>query len=259
MHNSISVFIITYNEEARLPATLEAAKQVADEIVIVDSGSNDSTGEIAEQFGATFIFNKFEGYGSQKIFAENQCKNRWLLNLDADEVMTAELIEELLVWKQKKIPPEIEGYEIDILNVYPGDCKPRWLARDYRPVRLYDQQRVSFRNHPLFDRVNIKQRHAIGRFKLPIFHFTNYSFDQMVAKGNRLTDLQAKHSANRSISGLKFRIWFEFPFCFLKTYFLRRHVTGGWKGFVFSLNNAYFRTIRICKILERAKEIDHGG
>ena len=91
----ISLYVITLNEEKRLARTLESARGLVDEIIIVDSGSTDRTQAIAESFGAKFIFHKWESVGHQVKFAEEQCANKWVLRLDADEVISPGLAEEI--------------------------------------------------------------------------------------------------------------------------------------------------------------------
>ena len=81
----LSVSIITKNEEDRILNAINAIKNIADEVVVIDSGSDDKTCEIALKAGAKVIYNKWPGYGQQKIFAQNQCRNDWVLNIDADE------------------------------------------------------------------------------------------------------------------------------------------------------------------------------
>ena len=91
----LSVYIVTLNEEKRLEKTLQAVQQVADEILIVDSGSTDKTKEIAEKYNAKFIFHKWKNISSQKKFAQDTCENDFVLSLDADEVLSPRLIEEI--------------------------------------------------------------------------------------------------------------------------------------------------------------------
>ncbi|MBR0070682.1 MAG: glycosyltransferase family 2 protein, partial [Synergistaceae bacterium] len=103
----LSLYIITMNEEKRLARTLESAKDIVDEIVIVDSGSTDRTKEIAESFGARFIFHEWESVGHQVKFAEEQCRYKWVLRLDADEVLQESLAEEI---SRIKINGTKDGY-----------------------------------------------------------------------------------------------------------------------------------------------------
>ena len=91
----ISVFIITKNEEERLVAALESVKDLADEIIIVDSGSTDHTLELAKKYTKKIKYKKWEGFGQQKSYAESLCKNDWILNIDADERLSPKLQEEI--------------------------------------------------------------------------------------------------------------------------------------------------------------------
>jgi len=251
----LSITIITLNEADRLGRVLEAARGVADEIVVVDNDSTDETIKIAKAGGATIFNNTFAGYGQQKRFAEDRASHNWILNLDADEVVTPELAAELTAWKESG-PDMPACYEIDILNIYPGDTKPRPFARDYRVVRLYDKTKVRYRDHALFDRVEVPVGMEVGRLNAPIHHFPIVTFEQMVMKANRLSSMQAAKAKPKSRAELIARLWLEYPFWFLKTYLLRLHVLGGWKGFVFAQNQAFFRMIRIAKMLERKGEED---
>src|ERR1700751_6058241 len=87
---TLSVAIITLNEEPNLPRTL-ASNSWADEIVIVDSGSNDTTGAIAQSCGARFITEPWRGFAAQKNYAISLCTSDWVLSLDADEMVSPEL------------------------------------------------------------------------------------------------------------------------------------------------------------------------
>ena len=88
---NISAFIITKNEASRVTRAINSVKDIAEEIIVVDSGSVDDTVSIAESLGAKVIFNEWPGYVKQKSFAESLCKNNWVLNIDADEELTQEL------------------------------------------------------------------------------------------------------------------------------------------------------------------------
>ena len=97
----ISAYIVTLNEEKRLGKTLQALKKVADEIFVIDSGSTDKTQKIAEKYGAKFLFHKWKNISAQKHYGQELCHNDWVLSLDADEVLSPELIADI---KEKKPP-----------------------------------------------------------------------------------------------------------------------------------------------------------
>nr|MBP6073255.1 glycosyltransferase family 2 protein [Flavobacterium sp.] len=106
MSLKLSVFIIAFNEERIIEECLKKLNWV-DEIIVVDSGSTDRTVEICEKYQAKVIYKKFEGFGQQKQFALDQTTNDWVLSLDADEVLTDELIAEM----KSSIQSESHDYE----------------------------------------------------------------------------------------------------------------------------------------------------
>lgn len=246
MSEKVSVFIITRNEASRIGRTL-AALGWADQIVVVDSRSTDATPEIAQSAGAEVHDRAFDGYGPQKVYAEGLCRNEWILNVDADEVVTPELAGEL----QAAAAGDAAAYRVRILNVYPGDERPRPFANDYNVVRFYHRSVAGYRDHPLFDRVDV--RGAERQLKAPIHHHPLLSLAHFVDKENRYSSFAAETAKARSRSLLLLRLPFEMPFAFLKFYIARRHVFGGWKGFMFALTAAFARTLRIAKMLERAE------
>ncbi|MEP2437055.1 MAG: glycosyltransferase, partial [Roseibium sp.] len=80
-HLPISVFIIAKDEADRIGRTITSVRDWVDEVIVIDSGSSDGTVAVAEQLGARVLENAWPGYGPQKRFGEDQCRNDWLLNL----------------------------------------------------------------------------------------------------------------------------------------------------------------------------------
>lgn len=247
----VSAFLIARDEAARLPATL-AALAWADQIVLVDSGSTDGTCDIARAAGAEVHHRDWEGYGPQKVFAESLCRHDWMLNVDADEVVTPELAGEIAALFAGGPPPP-GAWRVRILNVYPGDAGPRPLASDYEVVRLYHREAGQYRAHPLFDRVELAPGVRAGRLAAPLHHFPLISWAHFVDKENRYSSYAAETARPRGRTGLILRLPFEFPLVFLKFYLLRRHLTGGWKGFAFSMVAGFGRTLRVIKMLARSE------
>ena len=91
----VSVFLISFNEQERIGDAIDSVRDWAAEVVVVDCGSTDATVEVAWERGAKVFHNPWPGYGAQKRFAEKKCASRWVLNLDADERVTAELADEV--------------------------------------------------------------------------------------------------------------------------------------------------------------------
>ena len=136
----ISAVIITFNEEDRLPDALASLSGVADEIVVVDSYSSDRTAEIARQARATLYQNRFEDYGQQKNFAMQKAGNDWILNLDADERVSAELKNSIRELKEKAPAEEVAAFAIKRRTFYLG----RWIRHSGwypdRKVRLFPEK-----------------------------------------------------------------------------------------------------------------------
>lgn len=132
----LSVVIITFNEESNLARCLESVKDIADELIVVDSYSTDNTVSIAQKFAATVVQRAFTGYTDQKDFATRQASNDWILSLDADEAVTPELIKSILAVKAS---PENNVYQMSRLTNYCG----KWIRHcgwyPDKQTRLYNR------------------------------------------------------------------------------------------------------------------------
>ena len=117
----ISLFIIAKNEGDKLGACIESAKDICSEIIVCDSGSTDNTREVAEKLGAKVIQHEFIGFADQKNFALDACTGKWALSLDADEVLTKELAEEIAAIPDNT---EFNGFDIHRVNYFLG-CQER--------------------------------------------------------------------------------------------------------------------------------------
>src|ERR1051325_9945433 len=111
----ISAVIITHNEEQNIARCISSVTDIVDEIVVVDSYSDDRTTEVAERYGARILYHHFRDFGDQKTFAIQQAANDWILSIDADEVLSPELQQSIL--KEKEAPRK-DGYNINILANY---------------------------------------------------------------------------------------------------------------------------------------------
>jgi glycosyltransferase involved in cell wall biosynthesis len=244
----LSCFIIALNEADRIARTIRAVKDWVDEVVVIDSGSTDGTQRTAEDEGARVIFHAWPGFGPQKRFGETQCRNEWLLNLDADEVVSPALAAEIQALFQGG-EPALAVYALPINDVYPGQTKPRLWANDYVQPRLYDRRRVRFKDSPIHDSLDI-QGMKVGTLKADVHHFSARSFDDQLAKAVLRGRIFADHAKAKSAWLLKVRLVFEFPMAFLKYYFLRRHFMGGFAGFRSATIGAMSRYVRVARMLE---------
>lgn len=245
---TLSVYILTLNEEKRLPKTIEAASKVADEIIVVDSGSSDKTEEIAKSYGAKFIFHPWKNISSQKNFAQNQCQNDWVLSLDADEVLSPQLIEEI---NKIKVSPQADAYKVKIGNMYPGYKKPRPFTRRYNLVRLYNRKTGGNMPDDLtHDRVVLYPNAKVIQLKNEIYHYSYLDLFHLWNKLNIYTEELIKTAIATNKKYSKIRLLTEFPRQFLTYYIGRRNCFDGWWGFINSTTMAYFRFLKIAKYFE---------
>ncbi len=246
----ISIFFITLNEADRLGEAIRAVQHLSDDIVVVDSGSTDGTQDIAEKLGARVIFNKWPGYGPQKRFAEEQCRHGWLLNIDADEVVTPALsreIEQLFAHGE----PGIKAYGLPIVEIFPGEEEPHAWAYSLAPVRLYHRDAGRYSPSIVHDRVELNPGVQTKRLRGRVHHRSVRSLGAQIEKLNRYTEQQAVDLEARGVTIPTWRIFFELPAAFLKAYFGRRHFVRGTYGFLTAMNYAIARHMRLAKHFER--------
>lgn len=126
---SLSVAIITLNEESNLERCLQSVQGIADEILVIDSGSTDATQEIAARYGARFEFNAWPGHVAQKNLALERATHEWVLSLDADECLTPELAQEIQALLHSKEIESASGYQLNRRTFYLGD----WVRHAWYP------------------------------------------------------------------------------------------------------------------------------
>ena len=248
----LSVFIIARNEADRLGATIRAVRDLADDIVVVDSGSTDGTQALAAALGARVIHNPWPGYGPQKRFAEAQCQHVWLLNLDADEVVPEDLAREIRTLFAAG-EPRRPAWRIAITEIFPGEGRPHPLAYTLTPVRLYRWDRGRYSASPVHDRVVLELGVTSGRLKGVIHHFSVRSLGDQLDKLNRYSDQQADDLEARGIVIPSWRVFVELPGNFLKAYLGRRHIVRGTYGCLTAMNYAISRHLRVAKHVERRR------
>ncbi len=148
---SLSVTIITYNEASRIEACLQSVQQVADEIVVVDANSTDNTAEICRRYGCRVTQRPFSGFGAQRQFVTSLTTHSYVLSVDADEVLSPELIASINRLKSEGFAHRV--YRMSRLNFYCGHPVRHcgWYP-DYQ-LRLFDKRYANWNLSGVGERV----------------------------------------------------------------------------------------------------------
>jgi glycosyltransferase involved in cell wall biosynthesis len=249
----ISVFIIACDEEDRITSTIESVRDWVADVIVVDSGSTDQTVARAQASGAKVIEKDWPGYGPQKRFAEEQCQHKWVLNLDADEVISPELKSEIQEIFRTN-PPAHMAYKLKIQDVYPHETSPGKRAYTHRVVRLYNLDQGRYSDSPIHDRVIFQEGTQYTTLSGSVHHRSIRNLSHMIAKTNGYTDLQAEVFSKQGRRISPSRMAFEFVTSFFTAYIKRGHIFRGWYGLILSHHYAYIRFMRIAKMWEKQQQ-----
>lgn len=248
----ISCFIIAKNEADRIAHTINSVKGWVDEIIVIDSGSADDTVKVSESLGARVVYHAWPGYGMQKRFGEEQCRNNWLLNLDADEEITPALSAEIRAEFAKGLPA-LAGFFLQVRDLLPGEKKLAPFAHTNHCLRLYDKRKARFSESPVHDSVIVEEGDT-REFTHPVLHRSFRSLAHMLDKIGSYSAAQADDLKRRGKKISPLRLIIEAPFAFIKMYILRGYALRGLRGVIYSAVYAYGRWLRVVKYLKRMKD-----
>ena len=246
----ISVCVIGLNEEQNLADCLASVKTVADEIIFVDSFSQDATVKIARRFTKKIFTRKFDNYVAQKNFAASKAKFDWILNLDCDERLSPELAAAILALK-KNPPADLIAYRFNRLTWY--------LYRFIRHSGWYPdyQMRLYRKAASYWDGVAPHEvAHVRGRVEvLPgeLLHYTKRDLSEHHRVLDTYTTLAAEHLFN---NGKRTRALdlFVLPIAaFIRTYIMKQGFRDGVQGLIIAMFTAYSVFLKYAKIWEQAQ------
>ena len=241
----LSVAIITLNAAAQLEACLKSAR-FADEIVVVDSGSNDGTQALAERHGARVIQQDWLGFGPQKQFAVEQASHDWVLCLDADERVTPQLqasIENALK------NPSTAAFRFPRKNRFLGRYLKHGEGYPDWSLRLFDRRQARWSADAVHEKVETQCR--IGELPGDLLHDSAESLAAYLAKQNRYTTLAADMAFAAGKRAGFARIVFSPLLRFLKFYFVRQGFRDGLPGLVHIAIGCFNSFVKYSKMLER--------
>ena len=244
---SLSVVIITFNEEKNIARCIDSVKGLADEIVVVDSFSTDGTKSICESKGARFIEHKFEGFTSQKNYATSQATYDFILALDADEHLSSELHASIL---RAKSEWNADGFSMNRLNSYAGKRVKSCGWYPDKKIRLWDRRKGKWSGGLVHELVVMAEGTSIRHLAGDLLHDAYQNAGQLISKmQQQYADLFAlEHAHKKKVTTLM--IFYKTAFSFLKSYILKGGIWDGYEGLVISVSNANGVFYKYAKLLE---------
>ena len=248
--SGLSVIIITKNEALNIRACLESIKW-ADEIIVVDSGSTDDTLAICREFTPHVYSHDWPGFGMQKNRALDYATNEWVLSLDADERVTAELHQEIV---ETMRAGKAQGYELPRLSSFCGRYMQHsgWYP-DY-VTRLFLRTAGRFSNDLVHERVVISG--SVGRLKQRLLHESFRDLDQLLGKMNHYSSAGAVMMGKKGRDATLWQAISHGLWAFVRTYIMRAGVLDGAEGFMLAVSTAEGTYYRYAKRLLLQKQVN---
>jgi glycosyltransferase involved in cell wall biosynthesis len=250
---TLSVIIITKNESANILACLESVA-FADEFIVVDSGSTDNTVELARNLGAKVVVTPdWPGFGPQKNRALDLATGDWVLSIDADERVTAELAQEI---QATVAAPKSESYEIARLSDF---CGRQILHSGWWPdyvLRLFKRGTARFTNALVHERVEPTNGAAPGKLQHHFLHYPYADLSALINKVNRYSSdaaamMHARGKRSTILGAIGHSSW-----TFVRIYLIRSGFLDGRHGLVLAVVAAagsFFRYSKLMFLSEKQK------
>jgi glycosyltransferase involved in cell wall biosynthesis len=242
----ISVYLITKNEIRRIERALTSVAGWADEIVVVDSGSDDGTIEVVRKFTDRVYHKDFEGFGQQYTYAHGLTKNKWVMYIDGDEEVSPGLRDEI-IGLFKDGDPQADGYTAPRETFYLG----RWIKHGgwYPDLihRIYRKSRGTWEKglHP---KLHIDGR--MGRLEHPFLHYNYRDISHQIMTVDRYSTIASNEQVDQGKGVSIARLLLNPPFRFVRDYFLRGGFLDGMPGFIIAVTTAYYVFIKYAKTWE---------
>ena len=243
----ITATIITKNEERSLGRTL-ASLRWCDEIIVLDSGSTDSTQSIAIHNGAKFHQTDFYGFGEQKAKATKLASHEWILNVDADEVISSELATKIKTIIRAQGSPK--QYRLNIQNIFLGQPLQFFFSKGQKHIRLFHRQYANFNSAKVHEKV-------IGQGKVaeldePVYHYSYRNLSHYIEKLNFYTDFSYKKTSSHW--WMVYLAPLRFIYTFFNILFIKGSIRSGYRGILWALLSAFYTFIKHLKLVEESYE-----
>jgi glycosyltransferase involved in cell wall biosynthesis len=242
----ISAAIITLDEEANLGRCLESLRDVADEVVVVDSGSTDGTERIAREGGAVFLHQPWLGYGPQKNLAAERASHEWILSLDADEALSDEL--RASISRLRSAGPRADAYEMNRLNWYCGRFLRHSGWYPDRKVRLWKRGAARWADASIHELAEVAPGARVERLRGDLLHYTIADREQHLRTIEKFTTLSAQALLRDGKARHAWKRWVSPSVSFLRGYVLKAGFLDGKAGWDVCRLSAYATWLKYEKL-----------
>jgi glycosyltransferase involved in cell wall biosynthesis len=248
---NLSVVIITKDEEKNIGRCLESIKDIADEIIIIDSFSTDKTREICSAYRVKFLTREWLGYTETKNFGNSLATGEYILSLDADEELSAEL--KSGINHLKNSDNLAEAYSFNRLTSFCG----RWIRHGGwypdRKIRLWKKD-TAYWEGLVHEKLVLENKSAIEHLRGDILHHSYYSINDYLKQMIRYTDLAAEENLRRGKKAPLIRLILS-PFSkFIGGYFLRAGFLDGFSGLTISILSSTATYLKYAKTRQLYKQ-----
>jgi len=249
---TLSVILITRNEESNLDDCLASLDGIAQQIVVVDSNSTDGTLEIANRYGALMAYpSDWPGFGPQKNRALDLATCDWVLSLDADERLTPSLKSEILTAINHSA--QIDCFAIPRLSWYCGRfIRHSGWSPDYVD-RLFRRGTARFSDDLVHER--LIPNGAVAKLENPMLHYSFMNYSQVLDKLNRYSTASAEQAFAKGKTSNPLKAVLHGMWAFVRTYILRAGFLDGPQGFALAMSNAqgtYYRYMKLWQLNQDA-------
>jgi glycosyltransferase involved in cell wall biosynthesis len=250
MRPSLAVVLITRDAAHLLPRTLEAVS-FADSIVVVDSGSTDGTRDVAEELGARVVLQpQWKGYGHQKSLALSLVEDDWILVLDADEVVDAELASEIR--RVTATRGDVSGYSMRRVNFF-GDARVRYgHSRPSYVDRLFQKGKGRISENRVHERVLIEG--TVERLKGELHHFTTESIAHRIRKNDEYASVAAEDWFREGRRASFLQLLLVGPLSLFRDLLVKGGILEGKKGVVLATLGAFYSFSKHAKLWELERQ-----
>ncbi len=247
----LSAVIITFNEERNIERCLKSVRNIADEIVVLDSFSTDKTEEICKKYNVNFLQHKFDGHIQQKNRAAEYAKNDFVLSLDADEFLSDELKESI---QEIKKNPEFDAYKFNRLNIYCG--KPIRHTSWYpdRKIRLWNRKKGKWGGINPHDTVILQAEASLKLIKGDLVHYSYNSIEEHIAQTNKFTTIAAKELFEKGKKSNGSIIFIKTIGSFVKEFILKLAFLDGFYGITVGYINTFSVFLKYSKLKTLIKD-----